>query len=154
VSGAYQFKITSTNGQVPNFVVGTSGVFTTQLVSQNGQDYYFKITAVGAPGAKAGIYVNGSKLLVATVGSAASSVKSDTTLPFNVKAGAAYTFKLTADAKPTFVAGTSSVFRVEFVKAAGKDYFFKITAVGKVGASAGFYISSQKTPVTVATIVK
>jgi|GEM_PF-1411418 len=154
VNGVYQFKITSTNGQVPSLVVGTAGVFNTQLVKTEGNDYYFRLTAVGAPGAKAGIYVNGVRLLVATVASAASTAKCDTTRPFNVKAGEAYTFKITADAKPTFGAGTTSAFRAEFVKAIGKDYFFKVTAVGKAGAASGFYINNKKAPVTVATIIK
>jgi exopolysaccharide biosynthesis protein len=155
VNGAYTFKITSKGGKVPTFVVGTANVFDTQLVKQNGNDYYFKITAVGAPGAKAGIYVNGTtRLLVATVKSNPSYVKSDTTSPFSVKVGKSYVFKLTADAKPTFVAGTGAAFRVDFVKWSGKDYFFRVTAVGKAGHSCGFYINREKTPVAKATISK
>ncbi len=154
VNGMYQIKISSVNGQVPTLVIGTSGAFSTQLVKTTGNDYYFMITAIGTPGAQAGIYVNGVKLLVVTVAFTASTVKSDTNLPFNVKAGAAYTFKITAESKPTFVAETSSSFKVEFVKAVGKDYFFKVTAIGKVGTTSGFYINSQKAPVAVATISK
>ncbi len=154
VNGAYQFKITSTNGQVPAFVIGTSGVFTTQLVKTVGNDYYFKLTAIGTPGTNAGVYVNGVKLLVATVASTTPTVKSDTTNPFNVRANASYTFKLTADSRPAFVAGTASAFKVEFVKSVGNDYFFKVTAIGAIGASSGFYINAQKTPVAVATITK
>ncbi len=154
VNGAYQFKITSKNGKVPLFVVGTGGVFNTSTVKISGDDYYIKLTAIGKSGAKAGIYVNGVKLLTATVGTSASSVKCDTTNAFKVKAGGSYTFKLTADKKPTFVAGTASVFKVVFVKTVGKDHFFKITAVGKAGAASGFYINSDKAPVVVASISK
>ncbi|MGX8702454.1 MucBP domain-containing protein [Caproiciproducens sp.] len=152
VNSTYVFKITSRNGLIPNFVVGTSGVFTTQLVKTDGNDYYFKITAVGPDGAKAGIYMNGVKVAVATVVNAASAVKSDTTLPFTVKAGASYVFKLTADAKPVFVAGTVSAFRVDFINSSGKDHFFRVTAVGKAGTGSGFYINSQKAPVAVASV--
>ena len=155
VNNAYTFKITSKDGKVPTFVVGTAGVFDTQLVKHVGDDYYFKITAIGKPGASAGIYVNGTtRLLVATVKSSAPTVKSDTTSPFSVKAGKSYVFKLTADAKPTFVAGTGAAFRVNFVKNSGNDYFFRVTAVGKAGSSSGFYINSAKTPVAKATISK
>lgn len=154
VNGTYQFKITSKNGEVPTFVVGTPGVFTSQLVKTVGNDYYFMITAIGAPGARAGIYVNGVKLLVATVATTASNVKCDTTRPFNVRTRGAYTFKLTAGTKPTFVAGAPSAFKVEFVKAVGRDYYFRVTAVGKVGANSGFYINYQKMPVAVATITR
>lgn len=152
VNGAYQFKITSTNGAAPSLVAGTAGVFETQLVSTSGSDYYFKLTAVGKPGEQTGIYVNGVKLLVATVGTAASSVKSDTTKPIRVSQGKTYVFKLTADEKPAFVSGNSQVFQAKFVKQSGKDYFYQVTAVGKAGQSAGFYINSDKTPVTVATV--
>ncbi|HHV31300.1 MAG TPA: beta-hexosaminidase [Clostridiales bacterium] len=152
VNGSYVFKITSLNGQIPNFVIGTAGVFTTQLIKVDGNDYYFKITASGTAGAQAGIYVNGVKIATVTVGNPAGNVKSDTTLPFHVKAGASYVFKLTADTKPTFVTGNASVFKVEFVKAVGNDYYYRVIAIGKAGQAAGFYINSSKTPVTVATI--
>ena len=152
VNREYQFKITSTNGAIPNFVVGTSGVFLTRLAQVSGNDYFFKLIAIGQPGAKAGIYVNGVKLLIATVGSAASLVESDTTAPFKVVKGSSYLFKLTADQQPVFITGNSSVFQTAFVKAAGRDYFFRVTAVGRPGQATGFYINSDKTPVAVATI--
>jgi hypothetical protein len=150
----YELKITSTNGQVPTLVIGTGGVFTTQLVKTSGSDYYFKLIAIGTTGAKAGVYVNGVKLLVATVGANSSDVKSDTTYPFKVKSNSSYIFKITAVSKPAFVAGTSSAFKVEFVKTEGNNHFFKVTAIGKSGEACGFYMNSQKTPVAVATISK
>lgn len=153
VSGSYQFRITSQNGQAPTFVIGTPGVFTFELVRVEGDTYYFRITAIGAPGEQAGIYVNGVRLLIATVSSAPKGqVKSDTTGAFHVGAGSSYYFKLTADTKPVFVSGSGTVFEIEFVKAIGKDYFFKVTAIGKVGESCGFYINSDSVPVAVATI--
>lgn len=91
--------------------------------------------------------------IVATVKSNPSYVKSDTGRPFSVKVGKSYTFRLTANSKPTFVAGTSGVFKVNFVKQIGKDYFFKITAIGKPGNASGFYIINQSR-VTVVTIAK
>ena len=154
VKDTYQFKITGANGQVPTLVVGTADVFNIQLVKVSDNDYYFKLIATGKPGTKAGIYVNGVKLLTATVTATASTVKSDTSLPFNIKTGATYTFKITAESKPTLVAGTPSGFSIDYVKAVGKDYFFKVTAIGKAGTVCGFYINSQTMPVAVATITK
>ncbi len=151
VNCSYQFKITSKNGFAPFFVIGTPGVFNYALIKTVGNDYYYRITAIGDVDSKAGIYVNGTKVLVATVG---ADFISDTTLPFNVKMNASYVFKVTADAKPKFVAGTSSVFKTEIVKSTGRDYFFRVTAVGKACASCGFYINSQERPVAVATITK
>ena len=152
VSGTYQFRITSRNGAVPNFVVGTSGVFSIQLVKVSGSDYYIELTAIGQPGAQAGIYVNGVKVVVATVGVRASLVRSDTTVPFKVVKGKSYVFKLTADEQPAFGSGNSSVFQVAFIRSVGQDYFYRVTAVGRAGQAAGFYINSGKAPVAVATI--
>ncbi|MGX8700156.1 hypothetical protein [Caproiciproducens sp.] len=152
VNGAYQFRITSTNGAAPSLVAGTAGVFETRLVSVSGSDYYFKLTAVGKPGDQTGIYVNGIKLLVAAVGAAASSVECDTTKPIQVSRGKTYVFKLTSDEKPAFVSGNSQVFQVKLLKQSGKDYFYQVTAVGKSGQAAGFYINSDKAPVAVATV--
>ena len=144
VNSAYTFKITSKNGKAPSFIVGTPGAFDVKLVKQAGSDYFIKITAVGAPGAQAGIYINGgSRFLVATVRSNPSYVKSDTTGFFKVKSGKSCVFKLTGNAKPSFIAGTGSVFKVSFVKKSGKDYFFRATAVGKAGQASGFYINHQ-----------
>lgn len=132
--------------------VGTPGVFETQLVRVSGKDYYFKLISVGKAGEKAGIYVNGVKLLAATVGTSALPVKSDTTGLVQVAKGKTYTFKLTADGKPTFVCGNSSVFLVKFLQQSGKDYFYQVTAVGKPGQTAGFYCNAAKKPFAVAAV--
>ena len=146
VNGAYTFKITSKNGKAPVFAVGTPGVFNVTLDKVNGNDYFYKVTAIGAVGAKAGIYINGgSRLLVATVGSTAASQTyvSDTTHDFSVDG--AYTFKITSKngKKPVFVVGTPGIFITQLVKQSGNDYFFKITAIGKPGQSAGIYINGE-----------
>ena len=152
VNGAYQFRITSKNGTVPSLTVGTPGVFETQLVRVSGNDYYFQLTSVGKAGEKAGIYVNGVKLLAATVGTAADPVKSDTTAFFQVAKGKTYIFKLTADEKPSFVCGNSSVFLVKFLRQSGKDYYYQVTATGKPGQTAGFYINAAQKPVAAAAV--
>ncbi len=154
VDGAYTFRITSKNGKAPGFVVGTAGVFDVALVKVTGSDYFFKITAIGAPGAKAGIYINGGpRLLIATVGSNLGDVRLDTGGRLNVKAGKTYQFRITSAKKPSFVCGTPSTFRVFFNGSDGNDYFFKATATGKVGDSAGFYVNGEKVPRTISTII-
>lgn len=155
VNGTYQFRITSKNGEAPTFVIGTPGVFEIESVTQIGNDYFFKLRAIGAPGAQAGIYINrGPRLLIATVGSNPSYARLDTGGRLTVKAGGTYQFKVTSAQKPTFVCGNSSVFRVSASGSKGNDYFFKVTAVGKVGDSAGFYVNREKVPRTVGTIVR
>ena len=153
INGSYQFKITSKNGKAPTFVVGTPGVFEIVSVTNNGSDYFFKLKAIGAPGDKAGIYVNnGQRLLVATVGSNPNYAKLDTGKQLTVKAGKTYQFKVTALKKPTFSCGTRSTFHVTYAGSKGNDYFFKVTATGKVGDKAGFYVNGEKAPRTIGTV--
>ncbi len=152
VRGSYTLKLTSGNGQPLKVVIGTPGVFDVQITTTNGIDYFVTLIPIGQPGTRAGIYLEGIKLFVATVGASASSVQSDTTQPFTIKSGTAYIIKLTAGTRPTFAPGTAGIFRVEFVGASGNDYFFRIIPLGKSGSSSGFYINSEKRPVTVATI--
>ena len=86
--------------------------------------------------------------------SAVSPLKVDTGKYLNVKAGKTYQFKVTATKKPTFASGNSSVFKVVENGSKGNDYFFKVTAVGKVGQGVGFYVNGEKSPRTIGTIVK
>jgi len=136
---AYQFKITSATA--PTFTTGTAGVFSVALASVNGNEYFYKITAIGNVGASTGIYLNGNKLLVATV--SAPAFTTDTTKDVTVKG--AYTLKVTAAATPTFALGTAGVFKAEFVSKTGNDYLYKITSVGAVGAKTGVYVNGVKT---------
>lgn len=55
---AYCFKMSviNGNGQTPAFTVGNSGVLKTQFVAKIGNDSYFRVWAVGAPGASTGVY--------------------------------------------------------------------------------------------------
>lgn len=65
VKGAYTFKVTA--DVTPTVSVG-SAAFKLEFVSKNGNAYFYKITSAGAKGAAAGVYVNGSRVFVATVG--------------------------------------------------------------------------------------
>ena len=153
VINTYQFKITSKNGKAPDFVIGTPGVFEIKSVFQEGNDYFFKLRAIGAPGTQAGIYINkGPRLLIATVGVNQNYAKLDTGRELSVRAGKTYQFKVTAEQKPAFVSGNSSVFAVTYNGANGNDYFFQVTAVGKPGDCAGFYLNREKTPRTIGII--
>lgn len=83
---------------------------------------------------------------------AASPVSLDTGSRLSVKSGKTYQFRITSSKKPTFISGNSSVFKVEASGQKGSEYFFKATAVGKPGQSAGFYLNGEKSARTVATI--
>jgi len=140
---SYTMKVTSATQ--PTVTVGTAGVYTVALTSKNGNDYFYKLTAVGDAGKATGVYLNGAKIFVASV--KASSAVCDTTMPVTVKG--AYTFKVTADATPTVSVG-SAAFKLEFVSKNGNAYLYKITSAGAKGAAAGVYVNGSR--VFVATV--
>lgn len=150
INGVYQYKLTSTNGTVPAVTVSNSN-FRVVLASQNGNDYFYKVYAIGAPGQTCDVYVNGTKVSTVTASAVYGGVMSDTTAPFTVKKGASYQFKLTASSQPTMVAGSSS-FRVEYVGNSGNDWFFKVYAIGNAGDGCGFYVNGAPFTVAVAHI--
>lgn len=153
VDGTYQFRITSTDGSVPSFVLGTPGVFSAQMVQGTGNEYFFKVTAVGRPGDRTGVYVNGGpRLLVLTVGSFEPvGPVSDTTGVFDVQSGKEYQFKIVSDRRPILIPG-GNAFRCIEVRQVGDAWYFKFAAVGLPGKGCGFYLNGGKKPVAVANI--
>ena len=55
---AYCFKMTVVNGNnaTPSFTVGNGSVLKTQFVAKVGNDYYYRVWAIGAPGSSTGVY--------------------------------------------------------------------------------------------------
>lgn len=151
VSGAYQFRLTSTNGTAPVVELNSTN-FRAVLASQEGNDYFWKIYAVGLPGQTCTVTVNGTAVARLTlISSIFGGVSSDTTAPFTVPQGGSYQFCLTAVERPKLSAGSSS-FVVEYVGNKGFDWFFRVVAVGKPGDGCGFYINGAPVPVAVAHI--
>ena len=79
----YQFKFTAANPDAIKVWMGTPGVFNITKSGQESGAVYYKITAVGTPGAAAGVYVSyngssGTKLCVATVAGGTSSGSTST----------------------------------------------------------------------------
>ena len=135
----YQFKITSLDGKVPNFGIGSPS-FKLVASSNEGNDYFFKVQAVGNIGDACGIYINSDPNKVAVMHVVADYTCDTTTV--NVPVGGSYQVKITANARPTVAAG-NSIYTVEYVSNSGNDYFFKITATqnAKAGDVVGFYVN-------------
>lgn len=151
--GTYQFKITSTDGSVPQFAVaGDGSIFKLVAQSNEGNDYFFKVQAVGTVGQVCGVYVNKEATPVATL-TVSADYTCDTTA-VNVAVGATYQVKITANSMPTLAAG-NSIYTVAFASQSGNDYFFKITATqnAKAGDAVGFYINGAPSAAFVATTV-
>lgn len=55
---SYLFKITAPGAEKISFGTGTAGIFTVSLVKHTGNDFYYRITAVGKSGSASGIYAS------------------------------------------------------------------------------------------------
>lgn len=89
-------------------------------------------------------YGEGTAVVTAPAATAAqASVRSDTTVDFTLKRGAAYCFKMTVvngnGAAPGFTVGDGRVLKTQFVARIGSDYYYRVYAVGTAGQSAGVY---------------
>ncbi len=133
---SYVMKVTSASK--PVLGTGTSSVFSIALLSQNGNDYLYKLTATGTVGSATGVYLNGSKIFVATV---KPDFTCDTTMTTTVKG--AYTFKVSANTTPAVTVGSGN-FKLTFVSKSGTNYFYKITSASNVGSSAGVYVNGTR----------
>lgn len=77
------------------------------------------------------------------------TIKSDTTGNLSLKQGSSYTLKITctdkngAAVKPIFTVGNSKVLKVQFLKQSGSNFYYKITAIGKVGQETGIYTAAK-----------
>ncbi|MGX8702757.1 hypothetical protein [Caproiciproducens sp.] len=150
VGQSYTFRISNAD----SFFPGSSGVFKVEKAGSKDNYTDYKITPIGQPGQAAGFYMaakgQSKKVCVVTI-AAAVDPTSDTNYDFTVKQGASYTFKISNAA--SFYPGSDSVFKTEKVKTEGSSVFYKITAIGQPGQSAGFYMAGAgQTPKKVCVV--
>lgn len=55
---SYQFKVTAPGAQSINFCAGTAGVYQITPIKHTGNDFFYKITAIGASGQATGLYAS------------------------------------------------------------------------------------------------
>lgn len=151
-ASSYTLKITcaTKGGKVtkPIVTVGDNKILKVEYLKQNGSNFYYKITAIGKVGQSTGLYAAAAgtkavKQFAVTITNTSKNIKikCDTTKDFGLKKGASYIFKMTSanGVMPIFTVGTKGLFSFELIKKSGDDYFYKITAVGTAGRSAGIY---------------
>ncbi|QAT49114.1 hypothetical protein EQM14_04615 [Caproiciproducens sp. NJN-50] len=133
---SYQFRITSLTGAPVRFTAGTSGVFSTLLTKRSGNDYYYKIAALGNPGSVTGLYMSvagepAQKICTASVCQRGYFI-SDTNQDFNLLAGCSYTFKITAPGAKTvdLTAGAGNRVKVAGTGRSGDDFYFTVGGWG------------------------
>lgn len=154
----YTYHFAIMGGGAPQFVTDPADAVAVQSVSKVGIDYACTVVANGAVGSSSELYVqfpdsgddsftvDAGKITVAQ--QTGTYMKSDTNHDFTVPYGKTYTFKITGATQ--FYAGSSGAFNIENVGKSGNDTFYRITAVGKPGNAAGFYMSApDRDPVKV-----
>ncbi len=143
VGGKYYFLVKTDSNMVPVVTSNSESVMAVFSKKVDG-GYLFEIKGES----------NGMAIITAQIGNEVASfpvvvkvgsVKSDTTLPFSIKAGDEYCFKMSVmdanSAMPNFMVGNGSAFKTKFLKRIGNDYYFKIETLGKSGMSTGIYTS-------------
>ncbi len=141
VGGVYSFLVKTISQTIPTVTSSSKNVAVAFSKKVDG-GYLFQITGGG----------EGSALITAQIGNEfatfpvvvnGKSVKSDTTHPFTMKAGAKYCFKFTVNpagkGTTSFTVGNGTVFYTRFVKRVGNDYYFEIQSTGMKGISTGVY---------------
>ncbi len=155
-ASSYTLKITcATKGgkaTKPIVTAGDSKILKVEYLKQSGSNFYYKITAIGKAGQSTGLYaaaagIKAVKQFTVTITNRVINtsknikIKCDTTRDFSLKKGASYVFKITSanGVIPIFTIGTKGPFSFELIKKSGDNYFYRITAVGTAGQSAGIY---------------
>lgn len=144
---SYTIKITNAT----DFHAGSSGVFQIVQTAKQGNDTFYKLTAIGSAGDSTGLYMAApgqaaKKICVASIRPV--EIKSDTNSDFSLSVGAGYQFKVTAPGASAvkFSAGSAGVMNIVPLSHTGDDFFFKIVAAGKPGQQTGIYVTAPGQP--------
>lgn len=159
----YTYHFAIMGGGTPQFVTDPTDAVTVQSVQKNGIDYACTVAASGDPGSSAELYVTfpdgGDDSFTVDAGTVTVTeatgtyMASDTTSDFTVSYGKSYVFRITGATQ--FCAGSGGAFKVAYLGKSGSDTFYRITAIGKPGSAAGFYMSApdrEPVKVCVATV--
>ena len=141
VGERFQFTVKTTSQTAPTVTANNANV-TVQYLTKTADGYSFQLSGAGMGTSDITVALNGaSSTFKANIQE--GSVRSDTNGAIQIKKGQAYTFKMTvidgSEATPLFVCGTGGVFKTQFVKQDGKDFYFRIWANGNVGDASGIY---------------
>lgn len=142
----HYFTLTTNLAEAPTAVSSNPSIAKVVYYDKIAGGYRYQITGL-APGTASISFMAGATTLpekfAVTVTGQVASVRSDTTMPFSVKHGSAYCFKMTvlngSTAAPSFTVGNGSAFKTQFVAKKGDDYYYRIWSVGAPGLSTGVY---------------
>jgi len=153
----YCYMVWTSSNTIPKVSSSNPNVVSVQFEKQaaNG-GYLFRINRLAQGTAEITTIVGSER--ISFTAKAGISVKSDTSMPFALKKGATYTFRMTvlsaSTAAPQFSVGNGSVFQTQYLKKSGNDYFFKIQAIGNSGSETAVYTKMPSESVVRQCIVR
>ena len=141
VGERFVFTVKTTSATAPTVTANNANV-SVQYLTKTADGYSFQLNGAGMGNSTITVTLDGTSSTF-TANILEGSVHSDTTGSISIKKGQAYTFKMTvtdgSTSTPLFVSGTDGVFKTQFVKKDGNDYYFRIWATGNVGSASGIY---------------
>lgn len=140
----YQYRITAPIQ--PNVVIANSNIIQLRYVSNSGNDYFYKVTALGNAGDCVGLYANGKRISVITV----TKPYCDTYGPFKIRQNSTYQFK--SDTSKIICGNGKVGIQISQIFSNG-FYFTKFRLIGKVGDRVGFYYGNSKVAGSVCEVI-
>lgn len=157
----YTYHFAIMGGGAPQFVTDPLDAVAVQSVQKDGINYSCTVVANGAVGSTSELSVtfpdSGDDSFTVDAGKITVTqqpgtyMASDTNNDFTLGYGKSYLFRITG--ATSFYAGSDGAFKIEKVSKSGNDTFYRITATGKPGSAAGFYMSAaDRDPVKVCVV--
>lgn len=147
---SYIYKVTTSSSQAPTAVSSNPSAVSVAYYGTCSGGYLFRITNQGAgqatitttdaDGRTCSFVATGRGSSSGGGSSSSGTIVSDTTAPFNMRAGSTYTFKftVTGGGSPQFASGNSSLLQLTQTVKNGNDYLvtFRAVQAGQVGVYA------------------
>jgi GH25 family lysozyme M1 (1,4-beta-N-acetylmuramidase) len=130
----YTYKITTSSATAPIPASSNPSAVSVAYSQKVAGGYLYKITNVGAGTAQITTTASDGSFVSFTATGKASGVISDTTMPFTMKKGATYQFKLTpvgTSGVPKITTGNGSILSVTTTQKIGGSYYIKVLAKAK-----------------------
>ncbi len=158
--GTYTYHFDIMGGGAPQFVTDPADTVAVKSVKKDGIHYACTVVASGDVGSSSELSVtfpDGGEDFTVDAGKitvtepTGTQMKSDTNHDFTLAYGQSYQFRITG--ATDFYPGSSGAFRVVKAGQSEDDTFYRITAVGKPGDAAGFYMRApDRNPVLVCVV--
>ena len=137
----YTYLVKTSSSTVPTAYSSNPVAVSVSYLQKTTGGYLFRVTRLAEGNAVITTRIGNEGASFTAV--AGPSVRSDSTIPFTLKEGASYTFKIivltNSTATPQFSVEYDYAFKAQLVNKSGHDFYYKITAIGHTGDSSLVY---------------